>query len=105
LVDDAQNAGLSIGAKSFEEVNLADFEKTIAINLVAPFNCIKHAFLHMKRQSPQGGRIINNGSISAYVPRPGSAGYTSSKHGVAGLTKVLSPNAVSLLEKLFAESG
>jgi len=81
------NAGMSIGAKSFEDVQLAHFEKTIAINLVAPFNCIRHAFLQMKKQSPQGGRIINNGSVSAYTPRPGSAGYTASKHGISGLTK------------------
>ena len=77
-----------MGAKSFEDVQLAHFEKTIAINLVAPFNCIRHAFLQMKKQSPQGGRIINNGSVSAYTPRPGSAGYTASKHGISGLTKV-----------------
>ena len=85
---------MSIGAKSFEDVQLAHFEKTIAINLVAPFNCIRHAFLQMKKQSPQGGRIINNGSVSAYTPRPGSAGYTASKHGISGLTKVSFPDSV-----------
>jgi NAD(P)-dependent dehydrogenase (short-subunit alcohol dehydrogenase family) len=84
----AQNAGMSIGSPSFEEVKLEDFERTIAINLTAPFNCIKHAFIQMKKQSPQGGRIINNGSISAVTPRPGSAAYTSAKHGITGLTKV-----------------
>lgn len=85
-----QNAGMSIGAPSIEEVKLEDFERTIAVNLVAPFNCIKQAFLQMKKQSPQGGRIINNGSISAVTPRPGSAAYTSAKHGITGLTKVRS---------------
>ncbi|KAK9894312.1 short-chain dehydrogenase/reductase SDR [Cystobasidium minutum MCA 4210] len=81
------NAGMSIGSPSFEDVKLEDFERTIAVNLVAPFNIIKHAFLQMKSQSPQGGRIINNGSISAVTPRPGSAAYTSSKHAITGLTK------------------
>lgn len=79
---------MSIGSPSFEDVKLEDFERTIAVNLVAPFNIIKHAFLQMKSQSPQGGRIINNGSISAVTPRPGSAAYTSSKHAITGLTKV-----------------
>lgn len=81
------NAGMSIGVPSFEEQTLDQFQQTININLVAPFNCARHAFLQMKSQSPMGGRIINNGSISAHTPRPGSAAYTASKHGISGLTK------------------
>ena len=59
----------------------------MATNLTAPFLCSQHAFRLMKAQSPQGGRIINNGSISADRPRPNSAAYTSTKHAITGLTK------------------
>lgn len=79
---------MSVAAPSFEEQTLEQFQQTVNINLVAPFNCARHAFLQMKSQQPMGGRIINNGSISAHTPRPGSAAYTASKHGISGLTKV-----------------
>jgi NAD(P)-dependent dehydrogenase (short-subunit alcohol dehydrogenase family) len=62
----------------------------VAINLTGSFLCARAAFAHMRSQSPQGGRIINNGSISAHAPRPGSAPYTSTKHAITGLTKSLS---------------
>lgn len=100
-----QNAGIGIGAPSLEELSLSDFSKTIAINLIAPFHCVKAAFMQMKSQSPQGGRIINNGSISAYTPRPGSAGYTASKHGISGLTKVSLSAPLCFLSKEIDGSG
>ncbi|CAD6584370.1 MAG: hypothetical protein CYPHOPRED_002674 [Cyphobasidiales sp. Tagirdzhanova-0007] len=81
------NAGLSSGASSLEELSVADFTQTINVNLIATFSCMKRCFMQMKSQVPQGGRIINNGSISAHTPRPGSAAYTASKHGISGLTK------------------
>ncbi len=61
----------------------------IDVNLTGSFLCARGAFALMRKQTPQGGRIINNGSISAYVPRPGSAPYTASKHGISGLTKTI----------------
>jgi len=68
-------------------VALDDWKRVIDINLTGLFLCTQQAFHLMKSQSPMGGRIINNGSISAHVPRPNSAAYTASKHAVAGLTK------------------
>ena len=62
----------------------------VQTNLTGPFLCTQGAFRMMKAQSPQGGRIINNGSVSAYAPRPNSAPYTATKHGVTGLTKAAS---------------
>jgi NAD(P)-dependent dehydrogenase (short-subunit alcohol dehydrogenase family) len=62
----------------------------VAINLTGSFLCAREAFALMRRQDPRGGRIINNGSVSAHVPRPGSAAYTATKHAVTGLTRSLS---------------
>jgi NAD(P)-dependent dehydrogenase (short-subunit alcohol dehydrogenase family) len=62
----------------------------IDVNLTGSFLCAQAAFRQMKKQSPQGGRIINNGSISAYAPRPDSAPYTASKHAISGLTRTIS---------------
>ena len=62
----------------------------VDVNLTASFLCARQAFKHMRAQSPQGGRIINNGSISAHVPRPGTAAYTSTKHAITGLTRTIS---------------
>jgi NAD(P)-dependent dehydrogenase (short-subunit alcohol dehydrogenase family) len=73
-----------------DEIEPEDWSRTIGVNLTGTFLCARAAFAAMKAQRPQGGRIINNGSISAYAPRPGSAAYTASKHAVAGLTKSLS---------------
>ena len=72
-----------------DEVSVEDWTATLAVNLTGSFLCAREAFRVMKRQDPQGGRIINNGSISAHVPRPGSVAYTASKHGVTGLTRAL----------------
>jgi NAD(P)-dependent dehydrogenase (short-subunit alcohol dehydrogenase family) len=69
---------------------LADWQKVVDINLTGMFLCLRQAFRVMKAQSPMGGRIINNGSISATTPRPNSVAYTATKHGVSGLTKTAS---------------
>jgi NAD(P)-dependent dehydrogenase (short-subunit alcohol dehydrogenase family) len=71
------------------EVSVEDWSATLAVNLTGSFLCAREAFRVMKGQDPQGGRIINNGSISAHVPRPWSVAYTASKHGVTGLTRAL----------------
>jgi NAD(P)-dependent dehydrogenase (short-subunit alcohol dehydrogenase family) len=70
-------------------VSVEDWSATLAVNLTGSFLCAREAFRVMKGQDPQGGRIINNGSISAHVPRPWSVAYTASKHGVTGLTRAL----------------
>lgn len=84
------NAGISGGAVAIEEQSLEQWRSVVDTNLTGTFLCTQEAFKIMKAQDPRGGRIINNGSISAHAPRPGSAPYTSSKHGVTGLTKVTS---------------
>jgi NAD(P)-dependent dehydrogenase (short-subunit alcohol dehydrogenase family) len=81
------NAGINVPATPLEDLAIEDWKRVVDINLTGPFLCTQHAFRLMKSQSPMGGRIINNGSISAHVPRPNSAPYTASKHAVAGLTK------------------
>jgi len=81
------NAGINSAAASFEDVEPADFERVLKTNVTGPFLCAKAAMNLMKKSG--GGRIINNGSISAHVPRPHSATYTTSKHAVLGLTKVI----------------
>ncbi|MCM2295220.1 SDR family oxidoreductase [Rhodoferax sp.] len=73
-----------------EDLALADWQKVVDINLTGMFLCLRQAFRVMKAQSPMGGRIINNGSISATTPRPNSVAYTATKHGVSGLTKTAS---------------
>ena len=80
------NAGISLGGR-IEEINIEDWKKVVDINLNGMFFCTQEAFKIMKSQSPMGGRIINNGSISAQAPRPHSAPYTTTKHAVTGLTK------------------
>jgi NAD(P)-dependent dehydrogenase (short-subunit alcohol dehydrogenase family) len=84
------NAGISAPPKPFEELSLQDWQHVIDTNLTGAFLCAQAAFKIMKHQNPQGGRIVNNGSISAHVPRPLSAPYTASKHGVTGLTRSIS---------------
>ncbi|HZG26141.1 MAG TPA: SDR family oxidoreductase [Chitinophagaceae bacterium] len=84
------NAGISAPAKPFEELTLQEWQNVINTNLTGAFLCAQEAFKIMKHQDPTGGRIINNGSISAHVPRPNSAPYTASKHAVTGLTKSIS---------------
>ena len=81
------NAGINVPATPLEELKVEDWKRVVDINLTGPFLCTQEAFRLMKSQSLMGGRIINNGSISAQVPRPNSAAYTASKHAVSGLTK------------------
>ncbi len=81
------NAGMGAPAVPFEDLPLAQWQAVVNTNLTGPFLCTQHAFRIMKDQSPRGGRIINNGSISAHAPRPLSAAYTSTKHAITGLTK------------------
>jgi NAD(P)-dependent dehydrogenase (short-subunit alcohol dehydrogenase family) len=83
------NAGVGAPAIAFEELSLAQWNEVVAVNLTGAFLCARAAVRIMKRQRPQGGRIINNGSISAQVPRPQSAPYTATKHAITGLTKSL----------------
>ena len=84
------NAGSSAPPVPVETLSLAQWNRVVAVNLTGVFLCARAAFRQMKQQNPRGGRIINNGSISAHVPRPFSAPYTASKHAVSGLTKSLS---------------
>jgi NAD(P)-dependent dehydrogenase (short-subunit alcohol dehydrogenase family) len=84
------NAGTNAPGKTIDELTPEQWKTVIDVNLTGSFLCARGAFALMRRQSPQGGRIINNGSISAYVPRPGSAPYTASKHAISGLTKTIS---------------
>ena len=83
------NAGKFHKPGPIDEVALSDWHETVDVNLNGMIYAARAAFRQMRNQSPQGGRIINNGSISAYAPRPGSLGYTVTKHAVTGLTKVL----------------
>jgi NAD(P)-dependent dehydrogenase (short-subunit alcohol dehydrogenase family) len=83
------NAGVS-GGGPFEDLTFAQWQEVVAVNLTGSFLCAQAAFRAMKAQSPRGGRIINNGSISAHAPRPNSAPYTATKHAITGLTKSLS---------------
>lgn len=84
------NAGNNVPAAPIGDVPVQDFLTVINVNLVGAFIAARGAFNLMRKQDPQGGRIINNGSISAYMPRPGSAPYTSSKHAITGLTRTIS---------------
>jgi len=81
------NAGVGIPGADLDEVTYEQWQRVVQTNLSGPFFCTQEAFRLMKRQTPQGGRIINNGSISAHVPRPNSAPYTATKHAITGLTR------------------
>ena len=81
------NAGCGAPGVLLEDLTLDQWQKVVDVNLTGVFLGIRESFRVMKAQSPQGGRIINNGSISAYAPRPNSAPYTATKHGVSGLTR------------------
>ena len=81
------NAGGGLGVKTPDEVTAAEWRRIVDVNLNGAFYCLSNAFRLMRAQQPQGGRIINNGSISAHAPRPGSIAYTATKHAVTGLTK------------------
>ena len=84
------NAGVSAPAKLLEDLTLEEWQTVINTNLTGAFLCAQEAIKIMKHQNPMGGRIINNGSISAHVPRPHSAPYAASKHAITGLTKSIS---------------
>ncbi len=83
------NAGMGAPAVPMEDLPIEKFREVVNINLVAMFLCTQHAIRIMKAQDPKGGRIINNGSISAHAPRPDSAPYTASKHAITGLTRTI----------------
>ncbi len=83
------NAGTFGPRGEADEIDVEDWQRTLQVNLTGTFLCSAEAFRIMKAQEPRGGRIINNGSISAHAPRPLSAAYTASKHAVTGLTKSL----------------
>ena len=84
------NAGGGAPPVPLEELTLAQWQTVVDVNLNGAFYCIQQAFRVMKAQDPRGGRIINNGSISAHAPRPNSAPYTATKHAITGLTKAAS---------------
>jgi NAD(P)-dependent dehydrogenase (short-subunit alcohol dehydrogenase family) len=84
------NAGTNVASKPIDELSVDEWDVVISVNLHGAFLCARAAFARMRGQDPQGGRIINNGSISAHVPRPGSVPYTVSKHAITGLTRCLS---------------
>ena len=83
------NAGMGGPGKLFEDLSYEEWKAVVDVNLSGAFLCAQAAYILMKMQKPQGGRIINNGSISASAPRPNSAPYTATKHGITGLTKAL----------------
>lgn len=84
------NAGMGAPAIPMDELSFEQWSNVVNVNLTGAFLCAQHAMRLMKKQRPQGGRIINNGSISAQTPRPNSAPYTSTKHAITGLTKSIS---------------
>jgi len=81
------NAGTGAPAVEIDQLSLDDWNKVVAVNLTGVFLCTREAFGLMRNQQPQGGRIINNGSVSAHMPRPLSIAYTATKHAISGLTK------------------
>ncbi|OAN85037.1 short-chain dehydrogenase [Jannaschia sp. EhC01] len=84
------NAGIFTPQGTIDEIDVTDWHQSLSVNLTGMFNTARVAFAQMRAQAPQGGRIINNGSLSAQTPREGSVCYTTTKHGVTGLTKTLS---------------
>ena len=83
------NAGTFLSSKTIDKIDFDEWKEVIEVNLNGMFLFSKHAFSLMKNQSPMGGRIINNGSVSSIAPRPGSIAYTATKHAVTGMTKSL----------------
>ncbi len=84
------NAGRSLKSTTIDEMSVEAWNDVVAVNLTGSFLCARAAFRTMRAQKPMGGRIINNGSVSAQAPRPGSVAYTATKHAITGLTKSLS---------------
>ncbi len=83
------NAGVGLKSVLIDEMSVEQWRRLVDVNITGMFLCARAAFARMRRQSPPGGRIINNGSVSAHVPRPGSVAYTASKHAVTGMTRTL----------------
>jgi NAD(P)-dependent dehydrogenase (short-subunit alcohol dehydrogenase family) len=83
------NAGMGYKSTTIDEIPVEVWNDVVGVNLTGSFLCARAAFGAMRRQRPMGGRIINNGSVSAYAPRPGSVPYTATKHAITGLTKTL----------------
>ncbi|MER9396843.1 SDR family oxidoreductase [Mesorhizobium sp. M0615] len=83
------NAGMSYKSTPIDEIPVEVWNDIVGVNLTGSFLCARAAFGAMRKQKPMGGRIINNGSVSAYAPRPGSVPYTATKHAISGLTKTL----------------
>jgi NAD(P)-dependent dehydrogenase (short-subunit alcohol dehydrogenase family) len=81
------NAGMGGPPRELDEISLGEWQAVVDVNLTGTFLCTREAFRVMRRQQPQGGRIINNGSISAHAPRPRSIAYTATKHAITGMTK------------------
>ena len=84
------NAGINVPGVPLDELDVEKWKAVVDVNLTGTFLCIREAFRVMKAQKPRGGRIINNGSVSAHVPRPSSAPYTATKHAITGLTRIAS---------------
>ena len=84
------NAGINVPGATIDELTVDQWRSVVDVNLTGAFLCAREAFGMMRAQTPRGGRIINNGSISAAVPRPNAAPYTATKHGITGLTKSIS---------------
>jgi NAD(P)-dependent dehydrogenase (short-subunit alcohol dehydrogenase family) len=83
------NAGLGVPERPIEELSYQQWQTVVGVNMTGAFLCAQHAVRMMKVQSPRGGRIVNNGSISAHTPRPNSVPYTMTKHAITGLTKCI----------------
>ena len=83
------NAGKMLKGQLIDEMSVADWRGMVDVNLTGMFLCARAAFRQMRNQQPMGGRILNNGSVSAHAPRPGSVAYTATKHAITGLTKTL----------------
>lgn len=81
------NAGGNVGAKPVDDLSLGEWQRVLDVNVTGMFLCTREAVRRLKRQRPRGGRVINNGSVSAQTPRPNSAPYTTTKHAVTGFTK------------------
>ena len=94
------NAGINVPAIPMDELTFDQWNSVVSINLTGSFLCAQEAMRMMKSQKPQGGRIINNGSISAYTPRPNSAPYTCTKHAITGLTKCISLDGRPLISRV-----
>ena len=93
------NAGITAPDIPFEDLSLEQWNEVVAVNLTGAFLCAQSAVKIMKKQNPGGGRIINNGSVSAHSPRPNSLPYTTTKHAITGLTKSISLDCPSALSE------